>query len=168
MRRRKVRSTPAFFNAIRPFVLRILRRMIAILYPLRGDGGNASRPAFFCQRQKKAFLGFRKKRRLCAWFVIADKNFRRASSGLTLRSLSAAAPALLHSYVGFSIRRLLPHRDGLPCRRPRGCWEERKPTHQRQRRSGLVNPCFARRKQKDAPKCAAVSSFGASKARFLL
>ena len=94
-----------------------------------------------------------------------------ASSQSPLSSGAFYTPSARSFYgycVGFSKRRLLPHRDGLSCRRPRGCLEERKLTHQRQRRSGLVNPTFARRKQKVALKCAAVSSFGASKARFLL
>ena len=136
--------------------------------PSASRGRGLRQDPFLLSAPKEKFLGLQKKRRLCAWLVIADKDFRRTKSGLSLRYLSAAAPALLNSCIRFSIRRLPPHRDELPCRRPRGCLEEDRSPHQRQRRSGLVNSTFSRRKQKYALKCAAVSSFGASKARFLL
>ena len=51
-----------FSNVIRPFVLRILRQMIAILHPLRGDGENVKN-RFLLSAPKERVLGLPKKRR---------------------------------------------------------------------------------------------------------
>ena len=107
MKTRRIR--PAGFSVCQKtvFLLTQHTRRLASAHPLRGDGG-CVKTHFLLSRQKKMFLVLQKKRRLCAWFGIADEDFRRAKSGLSLRSLSAAAPALLHPCFRFSIKRLLP------------------------------------------------------------